>query len=278
MAGKCAVCRSDEAMSSSFLIDELVTCTCSESRMIIDSHTHVDRFGWYDPPETIIRLMDEARVGKSVIMTYVDAPDVKGSLEYIAEAVQKYPNRLIGYARMNPRRGEEAQQLFRKAMEEYGFKGLKLHTAGCRCHPARQETIDLIRLATKYDAPVLFHCGDEEFTLPLQIAEAANACPDATVILGHCGGYFHTEDALRAAERYPNIILETSGMPYPRVIKEAVKRVGAGRVLYASDGPGCDPTIEVHKVKMAGLHGDDEEAIFYRNIKKILDNVAVRRT
>jgi len=241
--------------------------------MIIDSHTHVDRFGWYDPPETIIHLMGEAGIDQSIIMTYVDAPDVKGSIEYIAEAIQKYPDQLIGYARMNPRRGEEAQQLFRKAMEEYDFKGLKLHPAGNRCHPARQETIDLIRVAARYTAPVLFHCGDEEFTLPLQIAEAAKACPEATIILGHCGGYFHTEDAVRVAERYPNIILETSAMPYPRLVKEAVERIGAARVLYASDGPGCDPTIEVHKVKLAGLSVDDEEAVFHRNIKRILDNV-----
>lgn len=244
--------------------------------MIIDSHTHVDKFGWYDPPETIVRLMDEAGIDKSVIMTYVDAPDVEGSIEYIAEAVRKYPNRLIGYARMNPRRGEEAQYLFRKAIEEYGFKGLKLHPAGNRCHPARQETIDLIRVATRYNAPVLFHCGDEEFTLPLQIAEAAKACPEATIILGHCGGYFHTRDAIQVAEGYPNIILETSGMPYPRIIRDAVERVGASRVLYASDGPGCDPTIEVHKVKMAGLHADGEEAVFHQNIKKILEGVTAK--
>lgn len=243
--------------------------------MIIDSHTHVDKYGWYDPPETIVRLMDEAGVDKSIIMTYGDAPDVEGALEYIAEAVQKYPDRLIGYARMNPRRGKEAHRLFQKAMEEYGFKGLKLHPVGNLCHPARQETIDMIRLAAGYRAPTLFHCGDEELTLPLQIAEAAKACPEATIILGHSGGYFHVNDAIRVAERYPNIVLDTSAMPYPQFIKEAVKRVGASRVLYASDGPGCDPTIEVHKVKMAGLTLEEQEAVFYRNIKRILDNVTM---
>jgi predicted TIM-barrel fold metal-dependent hydrolase len=243
--------------------------------MIIDSHTHVDKYGWYDPPETIVRLMDEAGVDKSIIMTYGDAPDVEGALEYIAEAVQKYPDRLIGYARMNPGRGEEAHRLFQKAIEEYGFKGLKLHPVGNLCHPAGQETIDMIRLAASYRAPTLFHCGDEEFTLPLQIAEAAKACPEATIILGHSGGYFHVKDAIRVAERYPNIILETSAMPYPQFIKEAVKRVGVSRVLYASDGPGCDLTIEVHKVKMAGLTLEEQEAVFYRNIKRILDNVTV---
>lgn len=241
--------------------------------MIIDSHTHVDRFGWYDPPETIIRLMDEAGIDKSIIMTYGDAPDVEGSIEYIAGATEKYPGRLIGYARMNPRRGEEAHRLFEKAMEEYGFKGLKLHPVGNLCHPAGPETIEIIRLATRYRAPVLFHCGDEELTLPLQITQAAAACPDATIILGHSGGYFHWKDALRVAERHPNVLLDTSALPYPQVVKEAVERIAASRVLYASDGPGCDPRIEVHKVKMAGLAPEDEEAVFHRSIQTILDRV-----
>ncbi|CAN5881128.1 hypothetical protein BH23ACT11_BH23ACT11_18890 [soil metagenome] len=32
---------------------------------IIDSHTHVDEyeaFGWFDPPETLIQLLDEADI------------------------------------------------------------------------------------------------------------------------------------------------------------------------------------------------------------------------
>ncbi len=241
--------------------------------MIIDSHTHVDKFGWYDPPETILALMDEAGIDKSIIMTYGDAPDVEGALEYIAEAVAKYPDRLIGYARMNPRRGEEAHRLFRKAMEEYGFKGLKFHPVGNLCHPAGPETTEMIRLAISYQAPVLFHCGDEELTLPLQIAQAAAACPQATIILGHTGGYFHWMDAIRVAERHSNIVLDTSALPYPQAIKLAVERVGSSRVLYASDGPGCDPTIEVHKVKLAGLAPEDEEAVFHRSIEAILDRV-----
>jgi predicted TIM-barrel fold metal-dependent hydrolase len=243
--------------------------------MIIDSHTHVDRVGWYDPPETILGLMDEAGIEKSIIMTYRDAPDSEGALEYIAEATHRYPDRLIGYARLNPRRGEAAHRLFQKAMEEYGFKGLKLHPVGNLCHPGRLETVELMRHAVRYNAPVLFHCGDEELTLPLQVAQAAAACPEATVILGHSGGYFHTKDALRVAERYPNILLETSAMPYPQAIKVWVERLGASRVLYASDGPGCDPRIEVHKVRMAGLTVEEQEALFCGNIAAILDGVTV---
>ena len=54
-------------------------------------------------------------------------------------------------------------------------------------------------------------------------------------------------------KRHPNLYLETSAMPYPAMIREAVDGIGAERVLFASDGPGCDPSIEVEKVRRAGL-------------------------
>jgi predicted TIM-barrel fold metal-dependent hydrolase len=88
--------------------------------------------------------------------------------------------------------------------------------------------------------------------------------------MGHMGGYFHVKDALRVAKRHPNLILETSAMPYPRMIKQAVDELGIERILFASDGPGCDPTLEVEKVLRAGLSPEQEELIFRGNIERLL--------
>jgi predicted TIM-barrel fold metal-dependent hydrolase len=62
-------------------------------------------------------------------------------------------------------------------------------------------------------------------------------------------------------------------MPYPARIKEAVERIGAQRVLFASDGPGCDPSIEVQKVKLAGLTPEEEAFVFEMNIRRLLEGV-----
>ncbi|HUY99535.1 MAG TPA: amidohydrolase family protein [Thermomicrobiaceae bacterium] len=243
--------------------------------MIIDSHTHIDEAGfWLDPPETILRLMDEAGIEQAVVMTYRDAPLPGGSdpLAYVADACRRYP-RLIGYARMNPRHGEQAVRELERAFRDLGMKGLKLHPVSYIMHPSSPETLELLRTAAAWHAPTLFHCGDEEFTLPYQIAQAAALVPEATIILGHMGGYFHVEDAIQAALTYPNLILETSAMPYPAMIKRAVDLVGAERVLFASDGPGCDPTLEVAKVRAAGLSAAEEELLFSTNIERILARV-----
>lgn len=243
--------------------------------MIFDSHTHIDEAGfWVDPPETILQLMDEAGIEQAVVMTYRDAPMADGSdpLQYIADACRRYP-RLIGYARMNPHYGEAAVRALEHGFRDLGMKGLKLHPVSYVMPPTSPETIALIHKAAEWHAPTLFHCGDEEFTLPYQIAGAAALVPDATIILGHMGGYFHVEDAIQAAQAYPNLILETSAMPYPQMIKRAVEAIGAERVLFGSDGPGCDPTLEVAKVRAAGLSQQEEALLFSENIARILDRV-----
>ena len=101
--------------------------------MIIDSHSHVDEaptFGWYDAPKTMTRLLDEARMGRAAVMTYRDAPGREDRVrEYVAESVERYPDHLIGYARMNRRYGNEVVALFDRAIPDYGMHS-KLEWSG----------------------------------------------------------------------------------------------------------------------------------------------------
>ncbi len=244
--------------------------------MIVDAHLHVDdipALGWKLEAAECVRRMDEAGIERGVVMTIVDAPAVNPqALELIAEARATYPGRLDAFARIHPWYGRESLALLEHAFA-LGFKGLKLHPVSTLAHPAGEETLQLIRAAADHNAPTLFHCGDEPMTTPLAIARAATACPDATIILGHMGGYFHVDEAIEVAAEHENVVLETSAMPHPGKIREAVERIGASRVLYASDGPACSPRIEVEKVRLAGLAPDAEPLVFAGNALRILDGV-----
>jgi hypothetical protein len=238
--------------------------------MIIDSHTHADEtpgLGWIDPPEAMLRLMDEAGIDRAVIMTYVDARD-EGPLRYIHDAVLRHPDRLLGYARLDPG-SPRAASLLSWAVRDLGFRGLKLHPVSTLGHPADAATAELIRGAASLGVPTLFHCGDEPFTTPLELEHAAAAVPKAAIILGHMGGYFHVRDAIEVARRRPNVYLETSVMPRPALIRAALDALGPERVLFASDGPGCDPRLEVHKVSRAGLSDPERELLLAANILRI---------
>jgi predicted TIM-barrel fold metal-dependent hydrolase len=244
--------------------------------MIIDSHTHVDEveaWGWIDPPEVLLPLLDEAGIDQAIIMTYRDAtgPDDPATA-YILDAVARYPERLIGYVRLNPQ-APGAMDALDKALGEDKLKGLKLHPVTYLGFPFGEATLRLIHRAADYNAPVLFHTGDEPLALPEEVAQAARLCPDVTVIMAHMGGYYHYEAVLQAARELPNVLLDTSASPYPWMIRRAVETIGPERVLFASDGPGCLPALEVEKVRLAGLSPADEALVFAGNIQRILARV-----
>jgi uncharacterized protein len=69
-------------------------------------------------------------------------------------------------------------------------------------------------------------------------------------------------------------VLETSAMPYPAKILEAVERLGAARVIYGSDGPVCSPRIEVEKVRLAGLDAESERLVLGENARRLLAAVS----
>jgi predicted TIM-barrel fold metal-dependent hydrolase len=244
---------------------------------IIDAHFHVDdvpALGWHMPASLALEQLDAAGVQTAVIMTITDAPEVNPTaLEMIADVCAAHPGRFEAYARIHPWYGDEAERLIVRAIRELRFVGLKLHPVTTIAHPADESSLRLIRAAARLGAPTMIHCGDDPFCTPLELEQAALRVPEATIVFGHMGAYFHGHDALAVAERCDNVMLETSGCPYPELIREAVRRVGAERVIFGSDGPGCPPAIELDKVRLAGLSPADLRKVLYENQRALMDRV-----
>lgn len=241
--------------------------------MVIDFHTHVDEaeaFGWIDPPEKIVGLLDEAGIAQAVIMTYTDLPGLNpGALDYIFDAAARHPDRLIPFVRLNPNYPEAGDTVLPLALER-GARGVKLHPTTTIAHPAGGPTLGVLRSAAAAGVPVLFHCGDDPYTTPQAIGAAAELVPECAIVLGHMGGYFHVRDAIEVAKRLPNLYLETSAMPYPDMILRAVEAVGVSRVVFGSDGPGCNPRLELAKITGLGLSPAEELAILHDNAARLL--------
>lgn len=248
--------------------------TALPAQTVFDAHMHVDdvpSLGWSMSAADCIRRMDEAGVAHAIIMSITDAPALNPDvLELIAAACAEFPGRLHGFARIHPGYGEQAIQLLRTAVKDLGFVGLKLHPVSTLSHPSGADTMALVREAARLSVPVLFHCGDEPMTTPYQIAPLARMVPEANIILAHMGGYYHVDDAIDAAEQIPNLYLETSAVPYPGKIREAVQRIGADRVIFGSDGPVCPPALELEKIRLAGLTEQDSSQVLAGNIERLL--------
>jgi predicted TIM-barrel fold metal-dependent hydrolase len=230
---------------------------------IVDSHAHSDKkFSWQHSPEQLLAMMKEVGIKKSVLAPYWDLP-AEGDPDAVGRfvsALKNHPTDFIGFLRLNPFNGK-AETLLAEMSQQKVIHGLKLNPATSSALPYGEATLKLVRKAADYSLPVLFHSGDDHLSNPFQIERVAKLCPKADVIMGHMGGFFYIEEAIEVARRNKNVYLETSVMPYPNLIKLAVKKVGSDKVFFGSDSPGVHAKVELAKIYSAGLKAFDLERV-----------------
>lgn len=235
----------------------------------IDAHAHIGYYGgFFDvgiTAEELVRSMEDYKFEKSVISSMEN--------EKTKEAVEEYPDSLIGAVWVDPKEGDAAVEEVYDYVEGQQFKGIKLHPL-MQSYVADAEIVHPIaRAAGDLEAPLFVHSGHPPFSLPWSIAQLAEKFPEVNVVMVHMGhGHgVYIKAALDMAERYENVYLETSGMPMHTKIKEAFDRVGSDRVIFGTDIPFHHPTVEVQKCKVSGLTDEQLKKLFYLNVKKLLD-------
>jgi predicted TIM-barrel fold metal-dependent hydrolase len=70
--------------------------------------------------------------------------------------------------------------------------------------------------------------------------------------------------------RHPNVYGDTSGVRRFDYIIQAVRRAGARKLLFGSDGPWLHPGVELYKIRALGLPPDQEALILGGNISRLL--------
>jgi uncharacterized protein len=206
--------------------------------------------------EKTIANMDEAGVDKSCIFT-VDYGLLAGepvlSMEeqnkLIVEAAARFPDRLIPFFTVDPRR-EGGLDLFKRAIEDWGMKGLKLHpTSGY--FPYDPVVYPFYEKCMDYSIPVLIHTGSQpaplkfRFAQPINVDDVAADFPDLPIIMAHVA-HSMWQEALLVAEIKPNIYFDFSGwqmrfLSHPaefyRMLRAVIDQIGPWRVFFGTDGP-----------------------------------------
>ena len=78
-------------------------------------------------------------------------------------------------------------------------------------------------------------------------------------------------EAIAAAQKYPNVYLETcSTYRTPGVIEELVEKGGADRVLYGSDMPLMDPRPQIGKIITARISSEAKRMALGGNAARLL--------
>lgn len=244
--------------------------------MIVDAHLHLrdDVYvGKEGTPENLVRMMDEVGIGKAVLLRlYVPASK---AMEELEKARDKYPERFIPFVYALPDFREPVLPLLEEALRRRGFKGIKMHAGICALEAYLVDPV--LELASELGIPCLIDCaGDYENTRRL-----AETFPQVKIIIAHLGLYLCKDGELidrfiTLARDYPNLFLDISGVLLVEKIEQAVKEVGAERVIWGTDGPSNKPDPvsftkgEMNKVKGLNLSEEETKAILGGNILRLL--------
>ncbi|HEX8605183.1 MAG TPA: amidohydrolase family protein [Pseudoduganella sp.] len=239
--------------------------------MIIDSHCHAGPgdglTGPWDSDLALERYARRARAAgiDRVALLAAFHSDYGSANAAVAQIVAAQPERYYGFAFVHARRDRgRIGQLVRTAVERYGFIGIKVHRGDA---PISGEICDAART---FGLPVLYDPMGE-----VHVAELlATQYPDVDFILPHLGSFADQWSVQLALidhlVRHPNIYTDTSGIRRFDLLCEAVRRAGAHKVLFGSDGPWLHPGLELHKIRLLGLSREDEALITGQNFLRLI--------
>ena len=239
--------------------------------MIIDCHCHAgtgDGFrGPWDTEARIASHLARARaagIGRTIVFPVFNS-DYANANARLARIVRAYPQELIGFAAINPTRDAgRAATMIRRAVEDWGFRGIKVH--GLDSFPGRE----VCELARRYRLPILVDVVRRAAAVEM----LAGQYPDVDFIIPQLGGF--ADDWMTHLQvidqlcRYPNVYADTSGVRYWEILVQAVRRAGPQKLLFGSDGPLLHPALELYKIRLLRLSPRGWALVTGGNVARLL--------
>jgi len=203
--------------------------------------------------------------------------------DYLIEAVKRYPDRLIGFAAIQPAAGPAAVREVER-VQKAGLRGVGELMPHGQGYQLDQEPLlaPLAEACVALGLPLLTHTsepvghlypGKGEVSVQT-VLHLATAFPDLKLICGHWGGglpFYELMPEVRAATA--NVWYDTAASPYlydPRIYPAARLLVGAEKVLFGSDFPLLRIDRCARQVAESGLAPEDVDAVLGGNTGRLL--------
>lgn len=242
--------------------------------MIVDCHCHAGPGdGLTGPWDTAARLdryvaqAESAGIDRTVLFAAFHS-DYAVANRAVGRIVAAHPDRFYGFAFVHGERDRgRVHALVHEAVTRYGFCGIKVHR-----HDARI-TREICEVARAFRLPVLYDVMGEVAVAELLAAEY----PDVAFIIPHLGSFADDWAAQLAfidhLARHPNIYTDTSGVRRVDLLEAAVRRAGARKVLFGSDGPWLHPAVELARVQALPLGPAEMRLVLGGNVLRLIARV-----
>lgn len=244
-------------------------------RKIIDIHAHmgVSFNAWSDEYPTIDELIKEYEfygVVKACMSSWLIIYDPRKGNKEIYEYTKKYPDHLVGVAAVSPRLGKSTVEEIDRCINDYAFKGLKIHPTAMQFYADSHLINPVMEKAIEYDVPILFHSEPDQFSNVRLLRNLAKRYPSAKIIIGHMS-FSDWLEAIFVAKENDNVYLDTTNCVTEFLaLLTAIRECGPDKLLWGSDSPGLNIGAELAKVTEARKVSEDtKKKILYGNAIKL---------
>jgi hypothetical protein len=216
------------------------------------------------PLGAYLRRARAAGIGRTVVLPCFHSDYGRANAE-LARIVAAHPRRLVGFAFVHSRRDAgRIGALVGRAVREWGFRGIKVH--GSEAPPTRE----VCEAARAHRLPVLVDVTGRPYLLHM----LAPQYPDVPFVVAHMGSFWDDwraqQQTVELLARYPNVYADTSGVRRFDYLVEAIRRAGAGKLLFGTDGPWLHPGLELEKIRLLRLPPAEEALVLGGNALRLL--------
>ncbi len=241
--------------------------------LIIDSHCHYGKgdglTGPWDSRASLKRYIQRARqagIQKTAVWSVFHSDYVKANRQ-VASLIKRYPNRFFGFLFVHPQRDRNRiKSMAREFIGKQGFVGIKVHRHDGPINRAVCEA------AKAWKVPVVYDVRDNMSGVEM----LAREYPGVNFIFPHLGSFrddFDTQIALiDHLVRHPNFYTDTSGVRRFDNLLLTLKRAGAKKILFGSDGPWLHPGLELAKIHALPLSYREKELILGGNFLRLIQS------
>ena len=224
------------------------------------------------PLSRFIEALDEAGVTRAVF-TGRQTPVKTLPNDYVFECVQAYPERLLGFAGIDPTQGERALREIERTVDELGMKGISIDPHSSRRPPDDPIWHPFYAKCVELDVPVIITMGPivGKWAEPGSVDNVAEDFPDLTLVCSH-GIWPQVTELIALAYRRHNVYLEASiyeFLPGAEPIFEAANTILQDRIIYASGFP-FRPLDDLKRFLEYPFAPEVVDKLVYRNAARVL--------
>lgn len=233
--------------------------------LVIDAHAHLGLMRDYHVPHPeardLVAYMDRYGLGQACIFAFagVSSDYVYGN-DLVAAAVRAFPARFIGYTTLNANYPEDLIPELERG-ERLGLRGIKLITAYQGLSEETERFFPVYEWANARRKIILSHqWGSADF-----LGRTAARHPGICFVVGHLNPAY-----AEVVRKYDNVFTTTTFVPWPGAVAQAVQWFGARKILFGSDFPDLDTSLNIGPLLTARISDEDKRLILGRNMAQIL--------